>query len=90
MPLQELVSTATEHYGVVLTLLTTLGLYAFSQKLKYGAAVPVKAQNNYFETWYWSSYIVSITHAAIVGVLSLLWYGFLSRFLTTIGTYSYF
>jgi len=68
-----LVSTVvTDYYGIVLTLLTTLGLYGFSQKLKYGNSVPVKAQNNYFETWYWSSYIVSITHAAIVGVLSLL------------------
>jgi len=68
-----LVSAVTDYYGVVLTLATTLGLYGFSQKLKYGNSVPVKAQNNYYETWYWSSYIVSITHASIVGILSLLW-----------------
>jgi len=59
-------------YGIVLTLLSTLGLYLFSQKLKYGSNIPLKAQSTYFETWYWSSYIVSIIHAGVVGVLALL------------------
>jgi len=59
-------------YGVWVSLLTTVGLYVFSQQLKYGNSIPEKASKTYYDTWYWSSYIVSWLHAAVVGALSLL------------------
>jgi len=58
-------------YGIWITLLTTVGCYVLSQKLKYGNSIPEKASKSYFDIWYWSSYIISFSHASIVGALSL-------------------
>jgi len=67
------VSPLGNFYGIWLSLLTTVGFFVFSQKLKYGNSIPETASKTYFDTWYWSSYIISITHAAVVGALALLW-----------------
>jgi len=74
MSILSAISPVGDFYGVWLTLLTTVCCQAFSQKLKYGKSSPIpeRARGNYYETWYWSSYIVSIVHAAVVGVLALL------------------
>jgi hypothetical protein len=67
-----LVNTVNSHYGVLLTVATTFFFYLLNLRLKYGGVAPVVASKSYQETWVWSSYIISLIHASVVGFSSLL------------------